>query len=214
MNYENNIKQGFINRAVQYGFSKVAADDMFAGLLESLKGAGNSAMDFAKANPHAVGAGGGALAGAGLGALTGGKDHKLRNALLGAGLGGGAGLAAGDYFNPGTGGSHIKQMAGITQPYSPNFNAELDNQEKMSTNPDQGKILNRLAKFLGPAAKPVGDAAEMFGPGAKDAYRGLVEHLNRTQGLEQYNSSIGAQDQGQSILNQILSRAGVGGQGR
>lgn len=59
----------------------------------------NKGMDFAKANPTMVGAGIGALAGGGLGAMS--NEHALRNSILGAlaggGLGAGAGYGLGNY---------------------------------------------------------------------------------------------------------------------
>jgi hypothetical protein len=61
--------------------------------IDAIKPQINQAAQFAQNNPTAVGAGVGALAGGGLGALS--SEHALRNAILGALTGGGAGAGIG-----------------------------------------------------------------------------------------------------------------------
>jgi hypothetical protein len=61
------------------------------GILDYLKGKTNSAINYidslSDAAKYSLMAGGGALTGAGIGALVGPKDKRIRNALIGAGSG-------------------------------------------------------------------------------------------------------------------------------
>lgn len=190
----NKFKEGFIKRAREYGVSKPQAENLYkiSGLQEWLAeqtGKGIGSMDTFMNNgtgSHAFGqlgqkydmsgletllAPGGAVAGAGIGALGGGtigalngkKDehgetHRVRNALLGvlggglggAALGAGTGYAAGNAVNEHPSNAILgllkSQDSGNVErlkSINPNILGQFFNTE-------QGDLVNKAEKSLGP----------------------------------------------------------------
>jgi len=77
----------------------MAIDKQAEGIKEYLQGYLEKAKGWAEENPQTAGAIGGGLGGAALGTLSGGRENKLRNALIGAIGGAGVGYAGGSLYD-------------------------------------------------------------------------------------------------------------------
>ena len=95
--------EGFLDKCAELGINPIVmtkyAQIDWNAIGEQAKGLGTKALDFAKANPEAVGAGVGALTGGLGGALMGGKGNRMLGGALGAVGGGALGYGAGKGYH-------------------------------------------------------------------------------------------------------------------